>query len=125
MPPPREPTEAPVVSPHPIYTWLDRELLKREMSWAKLCRLTEISNSTFHRWRDRKINPSIPMIRRVADVLGYEPQDRLRIFVIAEILEPSEVRQTVTSPDPALLTNEELLFEVKDRMRPFKDTGNA
>lgn len=60
------------------------------------------------------------MIRKVADALSYQPGERLRLMVIAEILTPEEARsaqEPMQVPHADLLTDDELLIEVKRRMR--------
>lgn len=104
-------------APHPFHTWLARQLETRKeapRTWAELARATDTNQGAFTRWGAGLVNPSIEMVRRVAKALQLDP---LRLMVIAEILEPSEVRQQVIVPDPTLLTDDELIAEVERRIK--------
>lgn len=99
---------------HPFHTWLARQLQANGQTWADLSRSAGIGEAAFTRWKAGKVNPSIEMVRRVSKALGM---DTLRLLVIAEILEPEEVRQQVVVPDVTLLTDSELVREVERRMK--------
>ncbi len=100
--------------PHPFHAWVDRELVRRRnaneepSSWASLGRRMNTNEAVFTRWKSREIKPSITMVRRVADALGFAKHERLRLMVIAEILEPEEVQHEVIVAGPDLLTDDEV-----------------
>lgn len=122
MPPTPDADEA--LGPFPFYTWVDNELLRRRnageepSSWAELGRATSTTESAFTRWKNREVRPSITMVRRVADALGFTPHDRLRLMVIAEILLPEEVEQVSPVPNADLLTDDEIWEQHEKRFRP-------
>lgn len=109
--------------PHPFHAWVDRELARRRnageepSSWSALGRAMNTNEAVFTRWKSREIKPSIRMVRRVADALGVPVGERLRLMVVAEVLEPDEVRCEVVVKDPDLLTDDEVWEQVDKRFR--------
>lgn len=99
---------------HPFHIWLERQLEARGQSFAELGRAAGIGEAAFTRWKNGKVNPSIELVRRVARAMSMDP---LRLMVIAEILEPEEVRQQVVVADVTLLTDEELIRELDRRLK--------
>lgn len=101
------------MSPHPFHTWLDGQLKDRGETWADLSRSAGIGEAAFNRWKNGRVNPSIEMVRRIAEAWRTPI---LGLLVRAEILTAQEVRQQVVVADITQVTNDALAAEVLRRM---------
>lgn len=84
------------------------------MSTARLSELTGLDRSAYTRWRKGE-RPNLDTARLVAKAFGISP---LEVMVEAHLIFPEEAGlRGVRSPDPAALTDQQLVAELARRLK--------
>lgn len=96
----------------PWWDWVERQLDNRGMSTADLTASTGLDRSRFTEWRKGK-RPTLDTARLVAKAFGLSP---LEVMVAARLIRAEEADLEKAAPDPASLTNQELLAELRRRL---------
>lgn len=109
---------------HPFHPWLARQLEKRGETWVAFSARTGIGTPTLNRWKNGEIAPSVKMVRRVAEALDMQDQ-LLRLLVIADILTPAEVQQSVVVADESKISDDALIAEVERRIKRLPASSPA
>lgn len=97
----------------PWWDFVQRQLDDRGMTTADLTKATGIDKSRFTQWRQGK-RASLDSARLIAKAFGMSP---LEVMVEARLLTAQEVNLDRVSPDPAQLTNQQLLAELDRRLK--------
>ncbi|MFD1147924.1 helix-turn-helix domain-containing protein [Saccharothrix hoggarensis] len=95
------------------WQWLERALEDRGMTPAQLSKLTKIDRSAHTRWRNGE-RPTFDTVRVIAKALGVSP---VEVAVAANLLTAEEAALEAPSPDPAVLTDQQLLAELGRRLK--------
>ncbi|GGP34189.1 helix-turn-helix domain-containing protein [Saccharothrix coeruleofusca] len=100
-------------TPSSWWQYVQANLDNQGWTTGDLARHTGIDRSRFTDWR-RGRSVSIENARTIARVFGASP---LEVMVAAGLLTEQEAQLRRTRPDPAALTDEELLAELGRRLR--------
>lgn len=83
------------------------------MTQAELAAKAGLERSRFTRWRQGE-KPNLDNARRVAKALGVTPME---VMVGFHLITAEEADQRVASPDPAVLTDQQLVAELNRRLK--------
>jgi transcriptional regulator with XRE-family HTH domain len=97
----------------PWWDFVQRQLDDRGMSTADLAEKTGLDRSRFTEWRRGK-GASLDTARLVAKAFGMSP---LEVMVKAQLISAQEASLNRASPDPAQLTDQQLLAELGRRLK--------
>lgn len=81
---------------------------------AELSRQANVSAATVSRWFTDGAQPGVKVIRSTARALGVPIVDAM---IAAEALTHADLGVNHVAPDPALLSNEDLLRQLEERLR--------
>jgi transcriptional regulator with XRE-family HTH domain len=96
------------------WEWIERQLADRDMTTGRLSELTGLDRSAFTRWRKGE-RPTLDTSRLVAKAFDMSP---LEVMVKAHLLFAEEAGlRGVSSPDPAALTDQQLVSELTRRLK--------
>lgn len=95
------------------WQWVQRQLDDRGMTTADLTERTGLDRSRFTGWR-RGERPNLDTARLVAKAFDMSP---LEVMVQARLLTAQEVSLRQASPDPGVLTDQQLLAELGRRLK--------
>jgi transcriptional regulator with XRE-family HTH domain len=95
------------------WEWVERQLEDRAMTTADLSERTGLDRSCFTRWRKGE-RPTMDTARLVARAFGMSP---LEVMVKAHLISAQEARLSTSAPDPAALTDQQLLAELGRRLK--------
>ncbi|MEU6154546.1 helix-turn-helix transcriptional regulator [Actinosynnema sp. NPDC047251] len=101
------------ITPSPLWTYIETNLENRGLNTGDLARATGVHRSRFTDWRRGK-SISIETARAIAKLFEVSP---LEVLVAAELLTPEEAQLRHTRPNPAEVSNEELIAELKRRLK--------
>ncbi len=96
----------------PWWDFVQRQLDDRGMSTADLAEKTGLDRSRFTEWRRGK-RPTLDTARLIAKAFDMSP---LEVMVKAQLLTAQEVALRDAAPDPAVLTDKQLLAELGRRL---------
>lgn len=95
--------------------WLNHYLDKRGWTVSDLAKNAGLDRSGIQRWKSGQLRPNLDNARALADVF-HRPL--LEVLVAAEILTPDEAAEQPTAPpDLTTLSEDQLLAEVRRRMK--------
>lgn len=101
------------VTPSPLWTYIETNLENRGLSTGDLSRATGVHRSRFTDWRRGK-SINIDTARAIAKLFEVSP---LEVMVAAELITAEEAQLKHTRPDPADLTDDELVAELRRRLK--------
>lgn len=100
-------------TPSPLWTYIETNLENRGLTTGDLARATGVHRSRFTDWRRGK-SISIETARAIANLFQVSP---LEVLVAAELITAEEAQLRHTRPDPAALSDEELVAELRRRLK--------
>ncbi|CCH27965.1 helix-turn-helix transcriptional regulator [Actinosynnema sp. NPDC047251] len=98
--------------PSPWWRYLEENLASRGLTTGDLARGAGVDRSRLSDWK-RGGKASLESARAVASLFGAGP---LEVMVAAGLLTPQEAKLREARPDPARLSDEELVAELRRRM---------
>ncbi|NUT46613.1 MAG: helix-turn-helix transcriptional regulator [Saccharothrix sp.] len=94
--------------------FIDQQMADREMSTKELTEKTGFDRSRLTAWRKGE-RPTLDTARVVAKAFGMTP---LEVMVAAKLITAEEAElRGVSSPDPAALTDQQLVSELGRRLK--------
>jgi transcriptional regulator with XRE-family HTH domain len=89
------------------------QLAARDWSVTDLANSSGLNRSGIQRWKAGTLRPDVDNARRLAEAFG---RPLLEVLVAADILTEEEAKLQASIPDPASLSNQQLLLEVGRRL---------
>ncbi|MBW4716829.1 helix-turn-helix domain-containing protein [Saccharothrix obliqua] len=100
-------------TPSRLWAYIETNLDNRGLNTGHLARATGVHRSRFTDWRRGK-SISIETSRAIAKLFEVSP---LEVLVAAELITEEEAQLRHTRPNPAELSDEELVAELKRRLK--------
>ncbi|MEU4804277.1 helix-turn-helix transcriptional regulator [Actinosynnema sp. NPDC023587] len=107
--------------PPPLWEYIEKNLENRGLTTGDLAKATGVHRSRFTKWRQGD-SISIPTARAIAALFETSV---VEVLVVAGLIGDDEARLQRARPDPAALTNEELVAELRRRLSPGSAPGPA